>query len=52
MLDSLAETLHVTVEWLKGETESYDSDITDKKELLIRDSMGCILDSKRLISVR
>ena len=44
VLDSLAETLHVTVEWLKGETESYDSDITDKKELLIRDSMERILD--------
>lgn len=44
VLDSLAETLHVTVEWLKGETESYDSDITDKKDLLIRDSMERILD--------
>lgn len=44
VLDSLAETLHVTVEWLKGETERYDSDITDKKDLLIRDSMERILD--------
>lgn len=44
VLDSLAETLHVTVEWLKGETDRYDSDITDKKDLLIRDSMERILD--------
>ena len=43
VLEGLAEALHVTVEWLKGETDSYESDITDNKELLIRDSMERIL---------
>ncbi len=32
-----------SVEWLKGETEEYESDITDKKEMLIRDAMSSIL---------
>ena len=43
VLEGLAEALHVTVEWLKGETDSYETDITDNKELLIRDSMERIL---------
>ena len=32
-----------TIEWLKGETDEYETDITDKKELQIRDAMGDIL---------
>lgn len=44
VLEGLAEALHVTVEWLKGETDSYETDITDDKELLIRDSMERILE--------
>ena len=43
VLDGLADALHVSVEWLKGEAEEYESDITDKKELLIRDAMSSIL---------
>ena len=43
VLEGLAEALHVTVEWLKGETDSYETDITDNKELLICDSMERIL---------
>ena len=43
VLDGLADALHVSVEWLKGETEEYESDITDKKEMLIRDAMSSIL---------
>jgi len=43
VLDGLADALHVSVEWLKGETEEYESDITDRKELLIRDAMSSIL---------
>lgn len=43
MLDGLAEALHVSVEWLRGETDEYETDITDKRELLIRDTMGSIL---------
>ena len=42
VLDGLADALHVSVEWLKGETEEYESDITDKKEMLIRDAMSSI----------
>lgn len=44
VLDGLSEALHVSVEWLKGETDEYQTDITDKKELLIRDAMGSILN--------
>ena len=36
-------TLHVSVEWLKGETEEYETNITDKRELFIRDVMSSIL---------
>ena len=39
----LSEALHVSIEWLKGETDEYETDITDKKELQIRDAMGDIL---------
>ena len=38
------EALHVSVEWLKGETDEYETDITDKRELQIRDAMGDILE--------
>ena len=40
-----SEALHVSVEWLKGETDEYETDITDKRELQIRDAMGdiCLL---------
>jgi transcriptional regulator with XRE-family HTH domain len=31
VLEGLSEALHVSVEWLKGETDSYETDITDKK---------------------
>lgn len=37
VLDGLSEALHVSVEWLKGETEEMTSDVTDKRELQIRD---------------
>lgn len=43
VLDGLSEALHVSVEWLRGETEEMTSDITDKRELLIRDAMSAIL---------
>ena len=44
VLEGLSEALHVSVEWLKGETEEYQTDITDKRELLIRDAMSSILE--------
>ena len=36
ILEGLADALHVSVEWLKGETDEY----TDKRDLQIRDLMG------------
>ena len=43
VLEGLSEALHVSIEWLRGETDEYKTDITDKKELQIRDAMGDIL---------
>ena len=43
LLEGLSEALHVSIEWLKGESDEYETDITDKKELLIRDAMSDIL---------
>ena len=34
VLEGLSEALHVSVEWLKGETDEYETDITDKSCLL------------------
>lgn len=45
VLEGLSEALHVSVEWLKGKTDSYKTDITDKKELLIRDAMTDIIEN-------
>lgn len=45
VLEGLSEALHVSVEWLKGETDRYETDITDKKELLIRDAMTGIIEN-------
>ena len=44
ILEGLAEVLHVSVEWLKGETDDYESKITDKRDLQIRDLMSTILE--------
>jgi hypothetical protein len=44
VLDGLSEALHVSVEWLKGEAEEYETDITDKRDLQIRDAMSSILN--------
>jgi len=44
ILKGLAEALHVSVEWLKGETEEYETDIMDQKELQILDAMHSILE--------
>ena len=44
VLDGLSEALHVSVEWLRGEAEEYETDITDKRELQIRDAMSSILN--------
>ena len=44
VLEGLSEALHVSIEWLRGETDEYETDITDKKELQIRDVMTSILN--------
>lgn len=44
VLEGLSEALHVSVEWLRGETDEYETDITDKRELQIRDAMSSILN--------
>ena len=43
VLDGLSEALHVSIQWLRGETNEYETDMTDKKDLQIRDAMGDIL---------
>ena len=43
VLEGLSEALHVSVEWLRGETDEYETDITDKRELQIRDAMTDII---------
>ena len=43
VLEGLSEALLVSIECLKGETDEYETDITDKKELQIRDAMSDIL---------
>ena len=40
VLEGLADTLHVSVEWLKGETEEYITDISDEKDLQLQDLFG------------
>ncbi|MBR6879675.1 MAG: helix-turn-helix transcriptional regulator [Clostridiales bacterium] len=40
VLEGLASALHVSVEWLKGETEEYASDITDERDLQLKDIFG------------
>lgn len=40
ILEGLADALHVSVEWLKGETDEYETDISDKRDIQIRDLMG------------
>ena len=39
ILEGLADALHVSVEWLRGETDEYETDISDKRDLQIRDLM-------------
>lgn len=42
ILEGLSEALHVSVEWLKGETDEYESDITDNRDIQIRDLIARI----------
>lgn len=49
ILDGLSEALHVSTEWLRGETEECESDVSDKRELQIGDAMTEILHEIHLI---
>lgn len=40
VVEGLANALHVSPEWLKGETDEYISDVSDDKDLAIRDLFG------------
>lgn len=40
VLEGLADALHVSVEWLKGETDEYVTDITDERDLQLKDIFG------------
>ena len=44
VLEGLSRVLDVTPEWLLGETEVFDAEVTDELELKIRDSYRRILD--------
>lgn len=44
ILEGLADTLHVSVEWLKGETEIKETKITDNRDVKIRDMITTILE--------
>ena len=45
IVEGLAKALHVSAEWLRGETDEYESDVSDEKMIRIKDSMQEILDS-------
>lgn len=45
IVEGLANVLHVSVEWLRGETEECQSEVTDNKEIMIQDTMKRILSS-------
>lgn len=49
ILDGLSEALHVSPEWLRGETEEYETNVMDKRELQIEDAMTNILHEIHLI---
>lgn len=44
-MDSLAEILHTTPEWLRGETSDLSSDVKDYMELKLIDSFNSVLKS-------
>lgn len=49
ILDGLSEVLHVSPEWLRGESEEYEIEVTDKRELQIEDAMGELLQEIHFI---
>lgn len=47
ILEGLAEALHVSVEWLKGETDAYESDVNDNRDIQIRDLIGRVVSNPK-----
>ncbi len=47
ILEGLSEALHVSVEWLKGETDEYESDVTDNRDIQIRDLIGRVVTNPK-----
>ena len=49
ILEGISDALHVSPEWLRGETQEYEVQVTDKRELQIGDAMAEILQEIHLI---
>lgn len=49
ILEGISDALHVSPEWLRGETEEYEMQVMDKRELQIGDTMTEILHEIHLI---
>ena len=47
ILEGLAEALHVSVEWLKGETDAYESDVNDNRDIQIRDLISRVVTNPK-----
>lgn len=45
VIEGLANALHVTPEYLRGETDEYETEVKDKRNLQIRDMMEKCLDA-------
>lgn len=43
ILEGLSEALQVSIEWLRGEEETYEPEVTDRRELQISDAMTEVL---------
>ena len=43
VVEGLANALHVSAEWLRGETDEYESDVSDEKMIRIKDSILLVL---------
>ncbi len=45
VVEGLSKALHVSVEWLRGETDEYETDVTDSLSLQIREKMNSIFQN-------
>lgn len=49
VLEGLSEALQVSAEWLRGESDTYEPEVTDRRELQIGDAMAQILQEIHMI---